>query len=733
MNVKRFLRAALAGDISVVRSCIEDDSNDICGNSSDKNGVTALHRASEGGHLETVQFLVEKANATIDLYTVDSGKTALHFASWNGNHDVVTFLCKCGARVNARNRSSWTPLLFAASLGHVRSCEALILAGADLHHCNKEKAGALYLSSRGGHYEVTKLLFEKVGRDLINMETVNRRTPLLCALMNGHLKVAAFLLDNGASVDAVDNSGKSIWHEVAWSGRTKDADFLVHRNLLLSDVCYDSMGRHPLHVACMENHIDLVRWFISNEEKWRWNDNPADSNITNLNDKFFQTPLYWASTEGASAIVEILLQHGSLPDGDSRQHFRSPLHSAAAWGHLSCVSLLLDAGADPNCLDSESKTVMEVAVANNQNRVVEHLQKCVKKNDRSHFFDSHCHILPYRRDVKETGESRSNSVVRFPSEFLEANMNTYHQEQIHSHLCIYSTSEEDWDIVENSVHSKGMNDMTNKVFIGYGIHPWQVHNNSIAEGWEDRLEERLLHNTQSLVGEIGLDFGVIRRKKSEGKRVQREVFEKQLEIATRLCRPTSVHCVKASGALIDCFNKFVNGALCKKSFNKTKRGIFDCGESVEDTSAKLPPSIAFHSCNLSPETIQSLLSLEKLSKKDKNFPFSTKFYFGFSHGQVLQRQNRNPAKPTKINAGRMRLFAAIKSVPEDRLLLESDYAVALVEGIGLRGRIDNSIRRICEEIAEARGWSFDETVAITRKNAFAFVSAGLEAGKNDKK
>ena len=65
----------------------------------DENGMTALHWASENGHLETVMLLKEKGS---DIHaTNNNGMTALHLASENGHFEVVIYLVKQGSDVNA--------------------------------------------------------------------------------------------------------------------------------------------------------------------------------------------------------------------------------------------------------------------------------------------------------------------------------------------------------------------------------------------------------------------------------------------------------------------------------------------------------------------------------------------------------------------------------------------------------------------------------------------------------
>lgn len=79
--------------------------------------------------------------------------------------------------------------------------------------------------------------------------------------------------------------------------------------------------------------------------------------------------------------------------------------------------------------------------------------------------------------------------------------------------------------------------------VGLGLHPWQIH--TITETWETHvkmLETHLLHRAYLQVGEVGLDFD--RRTPAEPA-LQKQVFERLLDVAHRYDRAVSVHVRKA--------------------------------------------------------------------------------------------------------------------------------------------------------------------------------------------
>ena len=81
-----------------------------------------------------------------------------------------------------------------------------------------------------------------------------------------------------------------------------------------------------------------------------------------------------------------------------------------------------------------------------------------------------------------------------------------------------------------------------------GVHPWWAHKES-----DTTLRRRLAVLEQCAprlhaIGEIGLDY--VRAKHRDERRHQRHVFEQQLRLASTLCKPVVLHCVRAAGDLL---------------------------------------------------------------------------------------------------------------------------------------------------------------------------------------
>ena len=77
---------------------------------------TALHFATENGHVESVQLLIQNG---AEINAKDNQQaTPLHFAVRSGNYEVVNLLLKNGAKKELKNNANLTPLQYAEMSEH---------------------------------------------------------------------------------------------------------------------------------------------------------------------------------------------------------------------------------------------------------------------------------------------------------------------------------------------------------------------------------------------------------------------------------------------------------------------------------------------------------------------------------------------------------------------------------------------------------------------------------------
>lgn len=203
-------------------------------------------------------------------------------------------------------------------------------------------------------------------------------------------------------------------------------------------------------------------------------------------------------------------------------------------------------------------------------------------------FDAHCHLQDPR-------------ILTMAPQLIQKSLETGVV-----HFAVNGVSEKDWHQVKQMSHSYP------SVIPCFGLHPWFIRERT--PNWFTTLKQYLDSNPSSSVGEIGLDKG------SHGKQIdftdQVAVFQQQLELATELNKPASIHCVRAFGDLLE----------------------------IMKSVGPFPAGVILHSFLGSPEMVPDLAKLGA--------------YFSFS-GFLMSMK---PQKAKKL----------VNAVPLDRILLETD-------------------------------------------------------------
>lgn len=236
---------------------------------------------------------------------------------------------------------------------------------------------------------------------------------------------------------------------------------------------------------------------------------------------------------------------------------------------------------------------------------------------------------------------------------------------------------------------------SNQVLPALGIHPWYLEDR-LPIGWLETMEQLLLEHPGAIVGEIGLcKMARWTRHYADGKaaalEIQREVFRQQLQLAAKLRRPVSVHCVNQHGVF-----KSVLEEVIQQARSEGKRAI-----------DALPPKIAMHSFTGTAHQAKELIAMEQGFVDDQaEFPV---FYFGFSHTVNYVMNTSTKAR----RKGR----DAVKSIPSNRLLVESDVHAESDLLAGTAGAIGY--------VAWARSETIQDVTETTAKNGMTFLSLSM--------
>nr|XP_036585321.1 NACHT and ankyrin domain protein [Colletotrichum truncatum]KAF6795218.1 NACHT and ankyrin domain protein [Colletotrichum truncatum] len=163
----------------------------------DANERTALHYAVGGGHLETCQALIGKADDLIRAVDHER-RTALHWAVSTSNLQLVQMLLGHQAPVDAQDSNGQTPLHIAASLDHALIVQTLLDHGARINVQDGEGKTPLHLAAAlGSAVVIEELLDHGVPIDLRDNKT---QTPLHLAILQQREDIVDCLVARGADL-----------------------------------------------------------------------------------------------------------------------------------------------------------------------------------------------------------------------------------------------------------------------------------------------------------------------------------------------------------------------------------------------------------------------------------------------------------------------------------------------------------------------------------------------------
>ena len=102
------------------------------------SGSSSLMLAAANGHLDCMQYLIEKVSVSVN-HRNKNGNSALHWAALNGHADCASYLIANGADVMAVNAFGKTPFDEAMARDHKDCCELLVKEEVRLAHLEEDR------------------------------------------------------------------------------------------------------------------------------------------------------------------------------------------------------------------------------------------------------------------------------------------------------------------------------------------------------------------------------------------------------------------------------------------------------------------------------------------------------------------------------------------------------------------------------------------------------------------
>jgi CDK inhibitor PHO81 len=180
----------------------------------DLHGRHALHYACRNGHEDIAAYLLSKGSPPD--YSDQDGLTPMTMAVISGKTNCVHQLLEFNAQVDSMNDSS-IPLNLACQYGH-KEIVRLLLLRKPKFVTNSEGLYPLHLAARAGTSETLRLLMQYDQSGINVQERFSLWTPLFFAASEGHDDCVQELLQAGAFLNTLDDSGHSAMYWAAWTG-----------------------------------------------------------------------------------------------------------------------------------------------------------------------------------------------------------------------------------------------------------------------------------------------------------------------------------------------------------------------------------------------------------------------------------------------------------------------------------------------------------------------------------
>lgn len=272
----------------------------------------------------------------------------------DGPGSVLFYLMSHMPQAKATDRRWALVLQMAAFLNEEGFIDLLLSRGIDVNTTGYYYGTALQAAACCGHTVLTQKLLD-AGAE-VNLTGGVWHTALRAALVNGHDTTIYRLLDHGADV--------KLWPPRSWE-----------RGSLTNE------GKNALQLAIRTGDINIVKAVLVKRSDGALETPEED-----------QIPLVIAESEGADELEEVLRKAGVPVTVPGRRRFQhssrvaedaSPIHAAAAAGHLDALNHLPCSVADIDNNSDGSGTPLAVAASIGNIRLVRHLITAGARTDNS--------------------------------------------------------------------------------------------------------------------------------------------------------------------------------------------------------------------------------------------------------------------------------------------------------------------------------------------------------------
>lgn len=297
-------------------------------------------------------------------------------------NDLTTFILTHPNALTLRSTNQEPPLVAALRSSHPETVSILIDHGADVNACDSRCMTPLMVAVQRRDLAAVQLLLKNHADP--NCQDSIRCTALHDAVLAGQSAVVAELLSHGADPDKTE--GSHGWTPVqlalvhgadalafqiiaAQCDETHHVNFLrLHRNQGMDDQDFENdLDDHPadmeeriaggwslLHEAVVDDRMNAVRFLLDHNRDTV--DGAPFNAYTYNRDCDLRCALHYAAELGLQDMVARLIEYHADPNVVDAQKV-TPLDLAVQNNHRAVAQALLAAGANPNIVDENGKNL----------------------------------------------------------------------------------------------------------------------------------------------------------------------------------------------------------------------------------------------------------------------------------------------------------------------------------------------------------------------------------------